>query len=480
MTSDATNRAEALLRVASDLPPEERERFLAESHVGDDDLRAALEALTVRSIAVLPFDDLSPERDQAYLCEGFAEEIMLALGDITGLRVASRSAAFLAKITVLEGESPGRRLGVETLLEGSVRKAGERLRITVELSDVAGGLQLWAERYDRSMTDIFAIQDEIAARVADVLRGPLTPSVRPAGDRAAPGDVQAYDFYLRGRKFFYQYSRRGVEFALQMFVRASELDPGYARACAGIADCHAFLYLYSGRHKTNLEETERASRRAVDLAPDSADAHASRGVALSLQEAYDEAEVEFQTAIRLNPDLFEAHYSYARACFAGGRLDDAVRLYERASELRLEDYQSPLLVAQAYEALGREADAHRARQRGVEIAEDHLKLHPDDIRALYMGANGLVALGERDRGLDWARQALALDPEEPMLLYNVGCVYALAGIHDEALECLERAVRKGLTQTGWFMNDSNLDPLRPLPRFQQLMAKLPDVSQADG
>jgi serine/threonine protein kinase/Flp pilus assembly protein TadD len=430
----------------------------------------------IRSVAVLPFDDLSPERNQAYLCEGFAEEIILALGRIKGLRVASRSSAFLAKATGSDGENPGRKLGVETLLEGSVRKAGQRLRISVELSDVTGGFQLWAERYDRDLSDIFAVQDDIATRVADVLRGPLESRARPSVGRAATRHVQAYDFYLRGRKFFYQYSRRGVEFALQMFVRASELDPDYARAYAGIADCHAFLYLHAGRHQVNLEGTDQASRRAVELAPDSADAHASRGAVLVLKDEHEQAEIEFQTAIRLNPGLFEAHYSYARACFAEGRLDDAVRLYERAGVLRPEDYQSPLLVAQAYEALGRRADADRARQRGVKIAKDHLKLHPDDIRALYMGANGMVALGERDEGLAWARRALALDPEEPMLLYNIGCIYTLAGMNDEALECLERAVRKGLTQTGWFMNDSNLNPLRDHPRFQKLLSKLPAPS----
>jgi adenylate cyclase len=261
-----------------------------------------------------------------------------------------------------------------------------------------------------------------------------------------------------------------------MFTRAAELDPEYARAYAGAADCHAFLYLHGGRHRPNLDEAERASQKAVELAPDSADAHASRGAVLSLKDEHEDAEAEFQTAIGLNPGLFEAHYAYARACFAEGRHDDAVRLYERASTLRPEDYQSPLLVAQAYEALERKAEADRARRRGVDIARDHLKLHPDDIRALYMGANGLVALGERDEGLTWARRALALDPEEPMLLYNIGCIYALAGMNDEALECLERSVRKGLTQTGWFKNDGNLDPLRSHPRFERLMAKLPGAT----
>jgi len=430
------------------------------------------EAGGVRSIAVLPFDDLSQERTQGYLCEGLAEEIILALGKIKGLRVASRSAAFQAKAGATEDEAPGRKLGVETVLEGSVRKSEGRIRISVELSDVEGGFQLWADRYDRDLADIFAVQDEIATAVADVLRGPLAVQARPAAGRRNTLHVQAYDFYLRGRSFFYQYSRKGVEFALEMFTRAAELDPDYARAYAGIADCHAFLYLYAGRHQANLDEAERASLKAVELAPDSADAHAARGTALSLGDDHMAAEREFRQAITLNPGLFEAHYSYARACFADGRFEDAIRLYERASKLRPEDYQSPLLVAQAFEAIGRRAQADEARRRGVEIAKNHVGLHPDDIRALYMLANGLVALGQRDEGLVWARRALALDPEEPMLLYNIGCIYALAGMTDEALECLDRSVRRGLTQLGWFANDANLDSLRDHPRFRQLMARL--------
>jgi len=438
--------------------------------------RIGSETNVVRSVGVLPFDDLSSDKDQGHLCEGLAEEIILALGKIEGLRVASRSAAVQAKALATGGESPGRRLGVETVLEGSVRKSSGRLRISVELSDVAGGFQLWAERYDREMADIFAIQDEIATSVADVLRGPLAAHARPHSGRPDTSHLQAYDFYLRGRSFFYQYSRKGVEFALDMFARAAELDPDYARAYAGIADCHAFLYLYAGRHRTNLEEAERASRKAVELAPDSADAHTARGTALSLRGERGEAEQEFQQALSLNPSLFEAHYSYARACFADGRLEDAIRLYECAAKLRPEDYQSPLLVAQAFEALGRQAEADEARRRGVEVAKRHVRLHPDDIRALYMLANGLVALGERDEGLTWARRALALDPDEPMLLYNIGCIYALAGMTEEALECLERSVRHGLTQIGWFANDANLDALRDHPRFRKLMTRLEQVS----
>jgi tetratricopeptide (TPR) repeat protein len=184
---------------------------------------------------------------------------------------------------------------------------------------------------------------------------------------------------------------------------------------------------------------------------------------------YDEAEKEFETAIRLDSRLFEAYYFYARVCFAGGKLEKAVELYEKSSEVRPEDYQAMLLAAQVYSDLGREAESVAARRKGVRIAEARLSLYPDDTRALYMGANGLVALGERELGLEWARQALEMGPEDSMVLYNVACIQSLAGCLDEAVDSLERAVKAGLTQKEWLEHDSNLDPLRSHPRYETLM-----------
>lgn len=452
------------------------------------ELVAALQALRgtavvadrrpARSLAVLPFDDLSPDKDQEYFCEGIAEEITLSLSKITTLRVASRSAAFFAKRTFADRRQLASHLGVETILEGSVRKAGQRLRITVELMDVSSQYQLWAERYDRELQDIFAIQDDIATRVAEALCCTITQLEHRALRQRPTPQVHAFDFYLRGRKFLYQFSRKGIEFASRMFVRALEVDPAYARAHAGLAECHAFLYLYGGRNPRELEDASAESRRSLELGPDCAEAHAARGIALSLSAGYDDASAEFEAAIRLNPDLFDVHYFYARAAFAAGRFDDAIRRWERAGALRPDDYQSPLLVAQAYEQVGRNADAAEARRRGVAIAEEHVKLYPDDVRALYMGANGLVALGRHDEGLEWARQALALDPADAMLLYNIGCIYSLAGREDEALDCLERAVTNGLAQKEWFLHDTNLDALRTHPRFVKLMASFEPVASS--
>ena len=424
------------------------------------------------SIAVLPFTDMSREKDQEYFCEGMAEEIINALSRLRGLRVASRTSAFQFKKATADSREIGRRLRVGALLEGSVRRAENRLRIAVQLTDAESGYQLWAGCYEREMRDIFATQDEIAQNIVQTLRLTLTAEERGALQKAPTTDVQAYDYYLRGRKFYYHFNRRDIEFAIQLFSQAVALDPAYVLAHAGLADCWSYLYLYAQRTETAREHADAASLRAVELDPASAQAQTSRGIALALYRRDEEAEKAFEAAMRLDPNLFEAYYFYARHSFARGELDQALRLYEQAMLVRPEDYQTPLLVGQIYDDLGRPQEARTSRERGVRIAEEHLKLNPDDARAVYMAANGLAALGEHERGREWAGRALAMKPDEPMVLYNVGCIYSLLGLVEDAIDCLERAARNGLMQKGWFEHDSNLEPLRNHPRFQSLLGLL--------
>jgi serine/threonine protein kinase/Tfp pilus assembly protein PilF len=424
------------------------------------------------SIAVLPPEDQSPAKDQGYFCEGLADTLARDLIKIRNLRVASRTSSLLCCRTTSDVREIGRSLGVEAILHGTVGRAGNRLRVTVELTEAASGYLLWSERYDREPQDVFVIQDEIARNVVQALKLTLTVGEERSMRATTTSDVEAYDYYLRGRRFFYQYRRKGIELALQMFERAARHDPAYALAYAGMADCHCFLFLYADRSRASIEEADRASRKALELNPDLAEAHASRGQVLSLQDRHDEAEAEFETAARLGPKLFEAHYLFARECFARGDLERAAHFFELASLVRPEDYQASLLVGQVYERLDRTNDAHSARERGVAIVEERLKLYPDDVRALYMGANGLMALGERERALEWATLALEMEPGEPMVLYNVACVFSMAGKLDEAIDYLERSVRSGLRQLGWFQNDANLDPLRTHPRFAALMREL--------
>ncbi len=325
------------------------------------DLRDELETLRlsagegrtgIPSIAVLPFADMSREKDQAYFCDGIAEEIINALCRVQGLRVASRTGSFQFKDTAADLREIGNRLRVESVLEGSVRKSDSRLRITVQLIEAARGFHLWSESYDREFHDVFAIQQEIAHSVVKALRVTLSPQEKGALAEVPTSEVQAYDYYLRGRSFYYRYGRHDIEFALQLFSRAIELDSGYALAHAGLADCWSYIYLYSERKDAVRLQAEAAGCRAVELAPDSAQAQASLAVALSLGPRKEEAKAAFEKAIELDPTLFEAWYFYARHVFAGGDLPKAVSLYEEAMRVRPEDFYSPLLIGPALRQAG--------------------------------------------------------------------------------------------------------------------------------
>jgi TolB-like protein/Flp pilus assembly protein TadD len=430
------------------------------------------QAAVVKSIAVLPFADMSPEHDQDYFCEGIAEEIINALTKIQALRVISRSSAFAFKGQNQDIRKVGEQLDVGTVLEGSIRKAGNRLRITAQLINVAGGHHLWSERYDRELEDVFAIQDEIAEAIVKALRVVLSPEEKRAIERAPTENVRAYEYYLRGRQYFHQFRRTGVQSARRMFERAIEVDPRFALAHAGLADSCAFLYMYWDGSQANLDGADTASRKALALDPELAEAHASRGFALSLRREYEAARPEFETAIRLNPKLYEAHYLYARACVQEGKMEDAVRHYEEAGRVRPEDFQAVLLVSGPLHGLGRHDEAIEAIKRGLQIAERHLELNPDDARALTLGAAALMELGQRERAMDWAGRAYAIDPTDPGVLYNVASVYALGGLRDEAVKCLQQAVDNGFGHREWLDNDTDLESLRDDPRFRELRDRI--------
>jgi len=426
------------------------------------------------SVAVLPFVNMSSDAENEYFSDGLAEELINVLSKVEGLHVASRTSAFALKGKNEDVRRIGEQLNVRTVLQGSVRKSGNRLRITAQLSNVADGFQLWSETYNRQLEDVFAIQDEIAQSISKALRVILTDKDQKALDRRrATADVRAYDYYLRGIQFFHQFRRKTIEVAIEMFTRAIEIDPGYARAHAGLADCYSLLYMTWGARGDTLDKAEAASRKALELDPESAEAHTARGVALAMSRRFEEARPEFETAMRLDPNLFEARYFYGRACMAEGKLAEAARLYEEASRLRPEDYQAVMLAAGVLAGLGQKAESEAAYHRGIRVAEEYLRLYPESARALYLGAGAWCHLGERERALEWARRALAVDPDESMTLYNVACVYALLGQTEEAIDTLAQAVAKGFTHKAWIENDADFKSLQDHARFRALMNAMP-------
>jgi TolB-like protein/Flp pilus assembly protein TadD len=419
-------------------------------------------------VAVLPFVNPRGDSESGFLGDGLAEAITNALARVRSLRVAARTSAFASRHRGDDVREIGRRLGVGTVLEGSVLRAGDTLRVTVKLVDVATGYYLWSEHYDRAMRDVFAIQDEISQSVARALQVILTDTERRSMARVPTSDVTAYEYYLRGRQFFHEHRKKSLEFARQMFTRAIEIDPEFALAHAGIADSCSLLHTYYPSAMPGPEQADEASRRALELAPDLPEAHASRAFALTQIGRFDEAAAEFQTAIALDPSLFEARYFYGRHCFQQGRMAEAARWFEDAARVQ-ENFEARFFAAQAFEAEGRSDAAAAAYRRALVVAEQHLELRPDDPRAATMRAVSLCRLGESAEGLAWARRALEIDPADAGVRYNVACLYALDGKRDEALDCIEDCVRLGFGNLEWIERDPDLASLRGEPRFNALL-----------
>jgi len=422
-----------------------------------------------KSVAVLPFANMSADPENEYFTDGMAEEIINALSKIQALRVASRTSSFAFKGKNEDIGEIGKKLKVSTVLEGSVRKMGNKLRITAQLVNVADGYHLWSERYDREMEDVFAIQDDISQAIVKALRVILSEGEKKQIEKARAVSVEAYDFYLRGRQYFHQLRRKSLDYARQMFNKAIEIDPEYARAYAGVADCYSLLYTYFDAREFNLRQADIASSKALQLEPDLAEAHVARGLAVSLSKRFDEAEQEFEQAMRLDPKLFEAVYWYARARLSQGRYEEAVKLFERAASLRPEEYQTPGFMGQALRSLGRDDQADASYRRQVKLVEQHLELNPDDARACILGASSSANIKDAERAAQYAERAIAVDPEDPMLLYNVACMYGVLGRIEDCLNALEQAVSKGWGDKSWLEHDSDLNSIRTLPRYQAII-----------
>ena len=424
------------------------------------------------SIAVLPFTNMSGDPEQEYFSDGITEDIITDLSKISALFVVARNTVFTYKGKAVKVEQIASDLGVNYILEGSVRKAGTRVRVTGELISASDGDHVWAERFDRDLTDIFAIQDEITHAIVEQLKVKLLPQEKKSITQAPTDNIEAYTYYLRGRDFLHRRSKHYSRIARQMFAKAVTLDPNYARAYAGMADCDSFLYL-NYRLDVSLDRLLATTEKALSLDEMLPEAHASRGLALSAAQRYDEAKVEFERAIALDPNLFEAHYFYARASFAEGKIELATRLFERASQIRPDDYQSVVLRIHCYRSLGRIEDSKEAARLGLQLAERELALHPDDPRPAHLGAGALFELGDMERAREWVARALAIDPDDPLTLYNVACGYTKLGDLDAAFEMLERSVRGGGPElVNWVKHDSDLDGLRSDPRYQKFIESI--------
>lgn len=421
------------------------------------------------SVAVLPFLNMSNDPEQEFFADGITEDIITDLSKVSALFVVGRNSVFTYKGKATKLQDAARELGVRFLIEGSVRKAGQRVRVTAQLIDGRDGGHLWAERYDRDLTDIFAVQDEITQAIVDQLKVKLLPVERQAIGEAPTRSVEAYTHCLRGRQLFHLGTKVSLSAARALFVRAIEFDPLYAQAHAGLADCDSRLRSKHGG-TAPIEQILATLDKALSINPHLAEAHAARGFALMVADRRVDAESSFKTALSLDPKCHEAHYHYADFCVTGGDFAGAARHYVRALELEPDDYLSPVLLLNVLRTLGRMEDAREYARLGIGRAENALKLHPEDSKPAQMVAAALATLGQREQAMEWLGRALAIDPDDNSARYNAACVYSQVGEIDRAIDLLEIYLGQvGPDLKRWFKNDSDLDPIRGHPRYGKLL-----------
>jgi adenylate cyclase len=425
-------------------------------------------------ICVLPFQNMSGDPEQEYFSDGISEDITTDLSKISALDVIARNTAFQFKGASLDVCQVAQKLRVSHVLEGSVRKAGARVRITAQLIDGAGGAHVWAERYDRELNDIFAIQDEISKAIVDALKLKLLPDEKKAIAHRGTTNVDAYNIYLMARQYWITGDfgdRRREDRVIRLCQRAVEIDPDYGQAWAllGLAQANLF-YAYSGNEE--LDDGLSAAERALKLDPTIAEAHLPPAWHLALHGREDEAASEIATALHLDPDCWEANKEAARIVYRQGNMDEAIRLLEHATELAESDFHSLGMLTACYLAKGDLPKVRDHAAKMVPLIQQVLARDPDNGAALAFVALSFAALGELDRARDYIERAVLLDPDNLYMRYNIAWPL-LTFFKDEkaAMDLIEPALAKaGRNLVSLALADRNLDPLRNDPRFKEMLS----------
>ena len=427
------------------------------------------EKLNEKSIAVLPFDNMSGDPEQSYFSDGITEDVITDLSKVSSLFVIARNSSFVYKGKTVKVKEICKDLGVRYVVEGSVRKSGNRVRITAQLIDGTTEGHVWADRYDGTLNDIFELQDQVTCQIIEALKVNLLTEERYAIKKTPTSSIEAYELYLKGRQYFHYGNKENYIKAQEYFNRAVALDDSYALAYCGLADCSSYFDCFEKDHP--VTDALSAAAKAISLNPNLAEGHASLGLALSITGDYTGAEREFNTAVSLDPNLYEARYYWARTCFTQGNLAAAAEHFEKAWELSPKDPQTPSILLQVYRSLGRYQDLERTAKISVDAGMQKLKDEPDNWRTCLSIAFGLNSLGRYSEAKEYVTYVIENNADDTLMNYNVACLYSGMGEIEKALFHLEISLRLGNNYKGWVSNDSDLDPLRDHPKFQELIDK---------
>jgi adenylate cyclase len=425
------------------------------------------------SVCVLPFQNMSGDPEQEYFSDGISEDITTDLSKVSSLEVIARNTAFTFKGQAVNVRDVARKLGVSHVLEGSVRKAGGRVRVTAQLIDGATGGHVWADRYDRDLTDIFAIQDEISKAIVEALKVKLLPCEKQAIEQRGTTNVEAYNLYLMARQYWITGDfgdRRREERVIRICTRATELDPGYPQAWALMALAQANLR-YAYTKSSDADDGTAAAERALSLDPTIAEAHLPRAWQLAVLGKDDEANAEIATALQLNSESWEVNKEVARLFYRQRKLSEAARHLERATELMESDFHGWGMLAACYLAQGNNEGLQRCAEKLAGQVQQALARDPDNGSALAFGALAFAVLGQLDRAREYIDRALLLDPENLYMRYNLAWpLLAYFRDKDATIEMIEPALAKaGRNLVRLAASDPNLDGLRDDPRFDAML-----------
>ncbi|MGN6849511.1 MAG: TIR domain-containing protein [Sphingomicrobium sp.] len=423
------------------------------------------------SVCVLPFINMSGEPEQEYFSDGISEDIITDLSKVSALSVVARNTAFTFKGQTVDVKEVAKTLGVTYVLEGSVRKAGNRVRITAQLIDGAEGDHVWADRYDRDLDDIFEIQDEISKAIVEALKVKLLPAERRAIESRGTSNVEAYDLYLMARQQWISGTfgtvRREQSIA-RLCKEATLLDPDYAQAWALMGLAQLELRFVHGHDEDALS----AAEHALQINPGLAEGHCIKARYLEEEGHTEEAEKQIRTALKLDPDSWEVNREAARMLFRHGHIKEAIPFFEKAASLNDTDWHNAVMLITCYKGAGDEPNLLRAAQMVRERVQRAVTMDPTNGTALASGAYALAMLGERDRSREWMRRALLLDPENLVMRYNAACtLLGQLGDADEAVKTLEPFFEK-VTSTTWIWHaeaDPDLGEIRNRPRFKEML-----------
>jgi len=420
------------------------------------------------ALAVLPFDNISADQNDDYFSDGLTEELIARLSLVKEIELVSRWASMQYKGTRKDLRAVGLELGARYIIGGSVRKAQDSVRITVQLVDVVTNRQVWGDTYKGKLDDIFEIQETVAKQIVEALKLKLSFSEKVSITKRQTDNVQAYDLYLRGQDYLYRLTKRSVEYAIQLFEKAIELDPRYAAAYAACSGAYGQMYQYFSRKEKFREKAQEFSFKALMYDSNLPEAYAAMGLSYFIWGRFDEAAASGRKAIELDPDNFIAYWTLGRIHFSTSRYAEALGLFQKCIDLKPGFYVAYLDLRMSLVNLGRNEEAAATLQRVMEILPNYLLQNPDDARARLFYAMTLLELGRRDEAIAEGNAALELAPGDSLMLYNCACLYAQLGEKKKAIDTLRAAIAAGVTNFQWMIRDPDLASLHDDSEFIEL------------